>query len=380
MSKKRKVFREDREKSGFSLFSPSGQGFHPDSGKAIRRKEIKIGGLGVGGENPVRIAGMLKSPCTKESMLLREAKKMAEEGAELVRIAFKEERDKKIFKLLKKEVSVPLVADIHFNWKLALSAIETGFENIRLNPLNISRKSELKEIIKEAKKALVSIRIGINSGGFRRKFKSPLSLAEEMVKVVGAYIKFFEDEGFFDIIVSLKASEVRTTLLANRIFAGKFSYPLHLGVTATGPYQQGIIKSALGIGILLSEGIGDLIRVSLTGPSRDEIKVAKAILQFLDLRSFFPEIVSCPTCGRCEVDLVKLVSEFEKKISGLEKDKMPKKIALMGCIVNGPGEAYQADIGVAFGKKKAVIFKKDKILGYTKEDSLVKDLLGKIRG
>jgi (E)-4-hydroxy-3-methylbut-2-enyl-diphosphate synthase len=339
------------------------------------RREVRIGKLGVGGRNPVRVKGMLKSSLENEKRFIKEARGLQDEGAEALRVAFRERKDRKIPRILEKEIEVPLVADIHFNPQLALLAIEAGFAGIRLNPLNISKAREVRQIINEARQAGISVRIGVNSGGFKKKFTSSYALAKALVKVASDYIKLFEDEGFFDIIVSLKAADVWTTVLANRIIAKRFSYPLHLGVTATGPYLEGVVKSSLGIGILLSEGIGDIVRVSLTAPSREEIKVAKGILQSLGKRRFFPEIISCPTCSRAQVDIAKIVNDFKNKIKDSTKELSGKRIAIMGCMVNGPGEARQADIGVAFGKIKGAIFKGGDILGYTTQDRAVRDLL-----
>ncbi|MBU1367132.1 MAG: flavodoxin-dependent (E)-4-hydroxy-3-methylbut-2-enyl-diphosphate synthase, partial [Candidatus Omnitrophica bacterium] len=224
----------------------------------------------------------------------------------------------------------------------------------------------------------VSIRVGVNSGGFKKQFSSPQSLARQMVKKTESYLKVLEGEGFSDIMVSLKGSDVLSTVIANRIFSQRFDYPVHLGITASGPFLQGVIKSSLGLGILLSEGIGSIIRVSLTAPSFWEVRAAKDILQFLNLRKFGPEIISCPTCSRCEVNLINVVGRFERELEKTNFNK-PLRIALMGCIVNGPGEAKQADIGAAFGKRKAVIFRKDKILGYSNEKNIVNDLLREVR-
>ncbi|MBN2483838.1 MAG: flavodoxin-dependent (E)-4-hydroxy-3-methylbut-2-enyl-diphosphate synthase [Candidatus Omnitrophica bacterium] len=342
-------------------------------------KIVHIGKLKVGGHNPVRIKGMLKTPARKLSRLIREGLGLELRGAEAIRIAFKEQSETRALRALKKELSVPLVADIHFHPALALAALDAGVDGIRLNPLNITKKDTLKEIVRQAKQRKVSIRIGVNSGGFKEHTSSDGRFARAMVKKVSDYIKLFEDQQFSDIMVSLKASQVSTTIAANRLFSQKFQYPLHLGVTASGPFLQGVIKSSLGIGILLSEGIGSIIRVSLTGASCDEIDVAKAILQFLGLRWFFPEIISCPTCGRCEVNLTRIVDDFQKQLRKVSLPGAFKKVALMGCVVNGPGEAAQADIGVAFGKNKGAIFRRGKVIGYTDPDNTIKDVIRKIR-
>ncbi|MCP4652220.1 MAG: flavodoxin-dependent (E)-4-hydroxy-3-methylbut-2-enyl-diphosphate synthase [Candidatus Omnitrophica bacterium] len=341
-------------------------------------KTAKIGKLKIGAKYPIRIKGMLKTPIAKTKQLIGEAKSLEAEGVEAIRLAVLNEEGARAATILRKHVSVPLVADIHFQYKTALMAIDSGFEGIRLNPSNIYKKNEVISVVKSAKRNKISIRVGVNSGGFKKNFSSRRMMAKQMVKSAVDYIKILEKQNFFDTMVSFKGADVLTTLEANRMFAKKSDYPLHLGVTATGPFVDAVVKSSIGIGTLLSEGIGNVIRVSLSAPSVLEVQVAKAICQALDLRRFGPEIISCPTCSRCEVDLIKIVDEFKRKI---EKDKIDKycKVALMGCVVNGPGEAYQADIGAAFGKKKAAIFKKDKIIGWSNEKDIIGDLLKEVR-
>ncbi len=348
-----------------------------------RTREVFIGSLGVGGNNPVRIKGMIKSPLNDFGRVLREVKALLNAGAEAIRVAVKKKNDVRFVRRLKEKVNLPFVADIHFDYHLALAVIDAGIDSVRLNPMNIFKVNQVREVVRASKKSDISIRIGVNSGGFKKTFRSPLHLAEEMVEVVSNYIKIFEKEDFFSIMVSLKTSDVASTILANRIFSSRFSYPLHLGVTATGPFWEGVVKSSLGLGILLSEGIGDVVRVSLTGPSVKEIEVARYILQASGVRRFFPEIISCPTCSRCEVNLPQIVEKFKRRLSSIDTEsqkKMPEKVAIMGCIVNGPGEAYQADIGVAFGNKmRAAVFKKDKILAWTDEGKVVDTLIDIIR-
>ncbi len=345
----------------------------------MKTRQVKIGTLAVGGKNPVRIKGMLKTSCSRISLLVKEAIALEKAGAEALRLAFKDASDVRALAALKKNLSLPLAADIHFNPRMALLAIEAGCDQIRLNPLNIKKKAEIKAILRQARQAGVSIRIGVNSGGFSCPGKNETSLARAMVRKVINYIKLFEDEHFFDIMVSLKASSVTTTVLANRLFASQSNYPVHLGVTASGPFLEGVIKSSLGLSILLSEGIGDIIRVSLTAPGKEEIYVAQAILQFLGIRDFFTEIISCPTCGRCQVRLMDIVKQFKKAVEKEPPGSLPKTIALMGCVVNGPGEASQADIGVAFGKDKGAIFRKGRVIGQTRQETAVTDLLRKAK-
>jgi (E)-4-hydroxy-3-methylbut-2-enyl-diphosphate synthase len=341
------------------------------------KRVVKIGKLKVGGRNPVRIKAMLKTPTADVKGLIFEAIALKSAGAEAIRMAVLAEGDAKLVKIIKEHIDTPMVADIHFHKTSAMAAIKNGFDAIRLNPLNLNKKKEVCEIVKAAKDKGISIRVGINSGGFKKDFKTPLLMAKAMVSKCHEYIKLMEAEKFFDIMVSLKGADVPATILANRLFAKESDYPLHIGVTATGSQLEGVTKSAVGLGVLLNEGIGQILRVSLTGPSVDEVKIAQYILSALNKRRFGHEVISCPTCSRCEANLIGIVDEFKKKIE-LVKCSKPLRIAIMGCVVNGPGEAYQADIGVAFGKKRAVIFKKDKILKQTSEGRVIKDLLGEV--
>lgn len=320
---------------------------------------------------------MLKSPYSDIGALIKEAKLLEKEGAEALRMAIKEEKDTKLANILKKEIKIPLVADIHFHYRFALSAIDNGFDGIRLNPLNISNKKEVAHVASAAKERKIPIRVGINSGGFKKDFPQPEKMAKEMVRVVRDYLRILEKENFFDTMVSLKGSDAQVTIIANRLFAKEFDYPLHLGITATGSFLNGIVKSSIGLGGLLSRGIGNIIRVSLTAPSYLEIRIAKNILAALSLRKCGPEIISCPTCSRCEVDLIKIVDRFNETLQEAQLKKS-LRVAIMGCVVNGPGEARQADIGVAFGNKKAVIFKKDKIIKQTDEKNIITDLFKEV--
>lgn len=320
---------------------------------------------------------MLKTILTKRRHVCAEARALVAQGAEAIRIAIKRPGEARVAHWIRKEVTVPLVADIHFNYKLALEAIDSGFEGIRLNPLNITDVFHIKEVVQKAKRNDVAIRVGINSGGFKKSFSSEASQANAMVSAVSDFIRILESKRFTNITVSLKAATVRATIAANRLFAKKSRYPLHLGVTATGPFLDAVVKSSIGIGVLLEEGIGSIIRVSLTAPSDLEIRVAKILLQALHLRSFGPEIISCPTCSRCQVDLIRIVDTFNEEMEKAvaRGKKFPSTIALMGCEVNGPGEARQADIGVAFGNKRGIIFQKGEIVGQIAEKNCVQEFL-----
>lgn len=339
-----------------------------------KTKVVKIGNLEVGGKNPIRIKGMLKTPTRKIGLLVKEAKLLVKEGAEAIRLAVEKEEDAKIAKILKNQIIVPIAADIHFQPKLAISAIDNGFDQIRLNPLNISDKKDVKRIAQLAGEKNIPIRVGVNSGGFRQAGISEAELTKKMVEKTINYIRVLESQKFFDIMVSLKCADIATTVAANRIFSQQSSYPLHLGITATGSYLEGITKSSAGLGIMLQEGLGDIVRVSLTTDSVTEIKIAKYIIQSLKLRRFGPEIISCPTCSRCEVNLAKIVANFREKMDK-KSYKKTIRIAVMGCVVNGPGEAAQAELGVAFGKNSGVLFKNGKAFKETSQDKIIDDLI-----
>ncbi len=348
-------------------------------------KQIKVGNVKVGGGAPISIQSMTKTDTRDVSATVRQIKELEKAGCEIIRVAVKDFEAAGAIKAIKRKIKIPLVADIHFDYRLALRAIENGADKIRLNPGNIYKEDEIKEVAMAAKKRKIPIRIGANSGSIKFQIKSKAQRtegvehrAEDMVKSVLDYIKILERMDFYDIIVSLKASDVLSTIEAYRLFSKRSKYPLHLGVTAAGAFSTGIVKSSIGIGALLLEGIGDTIRVSLTGEAIEEVIAAKNILQALELRSFGPEIISCPTCGRCQVDLQGIVNKVALRITNDER-RMTKnchsKIAIMGCEVNGPGEAKEADIGIACGKGSGVIFKKGKILKRVKENNIVKELI-----
>ncbi|MBU0759761.1 MAG: flavodoxin-dependent (E)-4-hydroxy-3-methylbut-2-enyl-diphosphate synthase [Candidatus Omnitrophica bacterium] len=349
-------------------------------------RQIKIGNLKIGGRAPIVIQSMTKTDTKDASATIRQIKELESAGCELVRLAVKDFQSANAIKKIREGITIPLVADIHFDYRLAIAAIENGADKIRLNPGNIHKEEQVMEVARLAKKRRIPIRVGLNSGSIglpsaslttSRSGQTRLK-ANHLVKVALDYIKILEKAKFYDIIVSLKASDVMTTIEACRKFSKSSRYPLHLGVTAAGPIAEGLVKSSLGIGILLSEGIGDTIRVSLTGHPREEVIAAKNILQALGLRRFGPEIISCPTCGRCQVDLIKIVNEFEKSYTLYAKRHTLKtfpRIAIMGCEVNGPGEAKEADIGIAFGKGSGIIFKRGRIIKKVKEKDAIKEIL-----
>ncbi len=346
-------------------------------------KVIKIGSLHIGGNNPVAIQSMAKYKTSDIKNTLSQIKELENCGCEIVRLAIKDSDDAKALKQLKNYVKIPLAADIHFNWNLALEAIENGADKIRLNPGNIYKKSQIREIVAALKAARIPLRIGLNSGSVRNLGSKNLSLADKLVASALDYIRIVEKFKFSDIIVSLKASTVLDTVEAYRKFSKLCGYPLHLGVTATGLPKGGAIMSSIAIGALLLDGIGDTIRISLTDIPQEEVKVAKAILEAIGLRVFGPQIISCPTCGRCEVNLVNIVKNLEKELNTYDFQLMadkPPKVAVMGCIVNGPGEARAADIGIAFGKNQGLLFKKGKPVRKISSANCVEVLLKELKG
>jgi len=337
---------------------------------------IKIGNIFIGGDNPVIIQGMTKVPTHQINLLEKQIKRMIKEGAEIIRFAVLDEEDTNSIPVLKKKFQVPFVADIHYNWKLAITSIEKGIDKIRINPGNIEKKY-LKEIIKVAKEYNVPVRIGLNSGSVKLKG----DLVSSLIDSAKDTVKFFEDNSFFSIVISLKTPFVKETINAYRKISEIYDYPLHIGITEAGCGYIALSKSILGIGILLNENIGDTIRVSLTTSPEEEIKVAKSILQALNLRIFEPEIISCPTCGRIKVNLKEVLEKVKKEIKKIEKEcpEIKKlKIAVMGCSVNGPGEAKQADIGIAGGDKKWALFKKGKVVGTYSEEKIVEKLVEEV--
>jgi (E)-4-hydroxy-3-methylbut-2-enyl-diphosphate synthase len=329
-------------------------------------REIKIGNVKIGGNNPIAVQSMAKTFTSDLSATVKQIKELQNVGCQIVRVAVRDNTDAANLKKIKQRIAIPLVADIHFNKNLAIKAIESGVDKIRLNPGNIYKKNEIKEIAVAAKLARIPIRVGVNSGSITqcsmheaRYSKEPSRL---MAKCALDYIQLLESIGFHDIVVSIKGSDISNTIRANEIIAKSCAYPLHLGVTATGSSFTGIVKSAIAIGRLLSEGIGDTIRISLTDRAVQEVRAAFYILEALGLRSSKPEIISCPTCGRCEIDLIKIVRQLENKLATRYSllATRPIKVAIMGCVVNGPGEARTADLGVAFGKREGLLFRKGK--------------------
>jgi (E)-4-hydroxy-3-methylbut-2-enyl-diphosphate synthase len=340
-----------------------------------RRKSriISIGGVKIGGKTPVSVQSMTKTDTRDIKRTVQQIKGLERIGCEIVRVAVPDMEAAEKLGKIREKIDIPLIADIHFDHRLALKAIDKGVDALRLNPGNIGGRNKVREVVKAAKEKRIPIRIGVNAGSLEKELlkKYPRNLPKAMVISALKHVMMLEELDFPLIKISLKASDVVTTIDAYRMIAKKVDYPLHLGITEAGTVFSGTIKSSLGIGILLSEGIGDTIRVSLTGDPREEVRVGFSILNGLGLRKRGIEIISCPTCGRCEIDLLPIANRIERELSYIS---MPLKVAIMGCSVNGPGEARHADIGLAGGKGRGVLFRKGKIIGRVKEKEMEKIL------
>ncbi|MGL4999611.1 MAG: flavodoxin-dependent (E)-4-hydroxy-3-methylbut-2-enyl-diphosphate synthase [Cetobacterium sp.] len=334
---------------------------------------VKVGCLSIGGGNSIVIQSMTNTPTADVDATVAQIKKLQEEGCQLVRVTVNTELAAKKIKEIKERIDIPLVADIHFDYRLALLAIENGIDKLRINPGNIGDDKKVEEVVKKAIEKGIPIRIGVNSGSLEKsileKYGKPT--AEGMVESALYHMRLLEKFKFENIIISLKSSNVKMMVEAYKKLAKLCNYPLHLGVTEAGTAFQGTVKSAIGIGSLLVDGIGDTIRVSLTEDPVEEIKVAKEILKVLGLIEVGVEIISCPTCGRTEIDLIGLAHEVEKEFQKMDRKI---KIAVMGCVVNGPGEAKEADYGVAGGKGVGVLFKKGQIVKKVDEKNILEEL------
>jgi (E)-4-hydroxy-3-methylbut-2-enyl-diphosphate synthase len=338
-------------------------------------KPLRIGKVTVGGDAPIVVQSMTKTDTRDIPSTVNQIKELEDCGCEIVRVAVPDKEAVESLAAIKKSVSLPLIADIHFDYRLALTALKAAVDGLRLNPGNIGDKEHIAKVVTAAKEREVPIRIGVNAGSLPANFQPKAPLAERMVNMALEQIRLMESLNFDLIKVSLKAFDVPTTIQAYQMIADKMPYPLHLGVTEAGPLRTGVIRSAIGIGILLYQGIGDTIRVSLTAHPREEVFVAYEILKSLGLRQRGPTIVSCPSCGRAEVDIIALAEAVSKRLEKLSK---PVKVAVMGCVVNGPGEAKDADVGIACGKGKGAIFREGKVVGTVSEDNLLEALMAEI--
>ena len=344
--------------------------------KRRKTKKINLDSVPIGGDAPIVVQSMTNTDTRDVEATVFQVNALQEAGCEVIRIALPDDDAVQAIPAIKKRVHLPLIADIHFNYRLAIDAMKHGVAGIRINPGNIA-PDKIRAIVKIAKEREIVIRIGVNSGSLQKELllKYGGATADALAESALQNIELFEDQGFSKIKLSLKSSDVPTMIEAYRAIAAKTDYPLHLGVTEAGSLVNAAIKSALGIGALLYEGIGDTIRVSVTGDPVMEIPLAYGILRALNIRKVGPDIVSCPTCGRCEIDLLRLAGKIERALAG-RKDYL--KVALMGCVVNGPGEAADADIGIAGGKGQGILFKKGKALKKVDEKDFVKVLLEEI--
>ena len=334
--------------------------------KRTETKQIRIGRLTIGGQDKVLIQSMCKHKTSDVEAIINEINECAALGAKLMRVSVLDEEDAKAIAQIKKGINIPLVADIHFDPNLAILAIKCGANKIRINPGNISDENKIKEIVELAKKKHVAIRVGANSGSVNKimdEFDIPL--AHKLILSVKEQVELLEKYDFHDIVISLKASNIKETIRAYQLASEMFPYPLHIGITEAGPYELSVIRSTAGLAPLLLEGIGDTIRISITGDAKDEVIAAKRLLHDCGLYELYPTFISCPTCGRTQVDVKPLGAKIFKY---LEDNNYKITVAVMGCVVNGPGEAKNADIGIAGGKGQYVIFKKGEVIKKVSED------------
>ncbi|MBI4331634.1 MAG: flavodoxin-dependent (E)-4-hydroxy-3-methylbut-2-enyl-diphosphate synthase [Chloroflexi bacterium] len=341
-------------------------------------KPVKIGGVTVGGGAPIVVQSMTKTDTRDVPATVRQIRELEECGCELVRLAVPDQEAVEALKDIKSQARVPLIADIHFDYRLALGALESGVAGLRLNPGNIGDADKVAAVARAAKERGVPIRIGVNAGSLPKHVAAGMKegeLAPRMVDVALEQVRLLESLDFDLIKISLKAFDVPSTIQAYRLMAEKVSYPLHLGITESGPFRSGVVRSSVGLGILLYQGIGDTIRVSLTAPPSEEVIAGYEILKSLNLREKGPVLVSCPSCGRVEVELMGLVQAVEQKLAGMTR---PVKVAVMGCVVNGPGEARDADVGLACGKGRGVIFRKGEPVRTVEEKDFLPALMAEI--
>ena len=341
-------------------------------------KLIKVGNITIGGSNKVLIQSMCNIKTSKVKEVAKQINECARLGADLMRVSVLDFEDAEAIREIKKLITVPLIADIHIDYRLAIAAIEAGADAVRLNPGNIGSKENVEKVVSLCKAKHIPIRVGVNSGSIDKEVNDNTSIvrAQELVESAARMIKILEDLNFYDIVISLKGSHVLETVEAYRLASKRFNYPLHVGITEAGPKDIGLIRSSTGIAPILLDGIGDTIRISLSDDPTEEVRAARRLLKDLEIRTDYPTLISCPTCGRTQVNLVPLA---QKILTFLEENHINKTVAVMGCIVNGPGEAKRADIGCAGGKGVWVIFKKDQILKQVDDkniyDEITKELL-----
>ena len=336
-------------------------------------KVINIGGVLIGGGNPVKIQSMTNTKTEDVAATVAQIKRLTKLGCEIIRCAVPTMEAAEALREIKKQIEIPLVADIHFDYRLAIAAMENGADKIRINPGNIGAAERVKAVVDVAKERNIPIRVGVNSGSLEKYLVEQYNgvTAEGLVESALDKVKMIEDMGYDNLVISIKSSDVMMCAKAHELIATKTNYPIHVGITEAGTLYSGNIKSALGLGMILGQGIGDTIRVSLTGAPEEEIKSAKLILRTLGLRQGGIEVVSCPTCGRTQIDLIGLANQVTDMV---EEFDLPIKVAVMGCVVNGPGEAKEADIGIAGGKGEGLLIKKGEIVKKLPEDQLLETL------
>jgi len=346
--------------------------------KRRKTRELEIGGLKIGGNSPISVQSMTNTDTRDSEATIKQIKQLEDAGCDIVRIAIPDMNSANNIPEIKKLTTIPIIADIHFDYRLALKSVKNGIDALRINPGNIGGHERVKKVVSAAKEAKIPIRIGVNSGSLEKDLEQEYGIsAKAITESALRQIKLFEKLGFYDIKISLKSSSVPLTIESYRKMASLVDYPFHLGITEAGTKFSGTIKSAIGIGTLLSEGIGDTIRVSLTDNPVEEVKVGIEILKSLGLRKG-PTIISCPTCGRTEIDVIGIAKKVESEINKL-KIKQNLTIAIMGCVVNGPGEAEEADIGIAGGKNQSLLFRKGKRLKTIQEKNIVEELIKEIK-
>jgi (E)-4-hydroxy-3-methylbut-2-enyl-diphosphate synthase len=346
--------------------------------KRRKSRKVYVGGVPIGGDAPITVQTMTKTKTSDIEATVRQIKEAEEAGCDIIRVTVNDKEAAEAIKEIVRRSNIPIVADIHFNHIFALKAIEAGVAKVRINPGNIGSEERIKEVLTKAKERKIPIRIGVNSGSLEEEIleKHGYPTAEALYESAMKHVKICEKYGFEDIVISVKSTDVRLMIEAYRMIAERTDYPLHLGVTEAGTTRVGTIKSAVGIGTLLAEGIGDTIRVSLTDDPVKEVEVGKEILRSLGLATRNVEIIACPTCGRLEVDLFTITNKLEAAVKDIKK---PVKVALLGCVVNGPGEASEADIGIAAGKGVAILYRKGEVVKRIKEEEIVDVLLEEIK-
>lgn len=343
-----------------------------------KTRQINIGGVRVGGDAPVTVQSMTNTNTADIPSTVAQIKALEEAGCEIIRVAVPDMEAADSLSRIKEAISIPLVADIHFDWRLALKAIDAGVDCLRINPGNIGSKDRVREVVRAAGQRGVPIRIGVNAGSLEKEILAKYGhpTADALVESAMRHICILEDLGFTEIKVSLKASSVRLTVDSYRKLAEKVDYPFHIGITEAGTLFSGTVKSAVGLGVLLADGIGDTLRVSLTGDPVDEVKVGWEVLKSLDLRKRGVNIISCPTCGRVKLDSIKIASEVERRLSCLKESV---NVAIMGCVVNGPGEASEADVGVAGGDGVGLIYVKGEAVRKVREEEIVDSVIEEVK-